>query len=315
MGKRLCAICLLLLLLVGCGAANETGASAETAVTFVDDLGREVTVNAPERVAPLLGSFAQIWQLGGGEVAATADDAWLDLGLTLSEDTVNLGNIKNLNLELLLAAKPDFILASTNTRQHREWKETLEAAGIPVAYFDVEDFSDYLRLLSICTEITGREDLFEEHGAAVQAQIDAVVERSKVRLEQEEAPSVLCIVASANLVKAKASDGNVLSSMLHTLGCTNIADTETILLDNLSMEHILVADPDYIFFVQRGDDREGMEAYVRTLFMESPMWNQLSAVQENRVYFMEKGLFHLKPNHRWGEAYEILEDILEHGET
>ena len=82
-----------------------------------------------------------------------------------------------------------------------------------------------------------------------------------------------------------------------------------ILLENLSLEHILRADPDYIFIVQRGDDEAGMRQHVRQLMSENPAWGQLSAVQNARVYFMEKNLYNLKPNHRWGEAYEKLEAI------
>lgn len=312
--KRLAAWFLLLsLVLSACGAApTEQLSSAKDAVTFTDDLGRSVTVQSPQRVAALLASFAQIWQLAGGQVAAAPDDAWLDLHLELPEETVNLGSLKSLSLELLLQTQPDLVLASVNTRQHMEWKETLEATGIPVAYFDVEDFEDYLRLLSVFTEITGRGDLYEQNGLAVQTQIQEVIARSKARLSQEDPPTVLCIVASASIIKAKNSDGNVLSSMLHTLGCINIADTDSVLLDELSMEHILISDPDYIFFVQRGDDAQGMRETVQQLFLDAPAWQTLTAVQNDRVYFMEKALFHLKPNHRWGEAYEILEEILEH---
>ena len=43
--------------------------------TFTDDLGREVTIDKPQRAAALLGSFADIWYLAGGEVIASADDA------------------------------------------------------------------------------------------------------------------------------------------------------------------------------------------------------------------------------------------------
>ena len=284
--------------------------AAET-VTFTDDLGRVVTVDHPQWVAALLGSFAQVWQLAGGQVIATADDAWDDLHLELSEDAVNLGNTKSLNLELLLLAQPDFILASTNTRQNMEWKETLEATDIPVAYFDIEDFDDYLRLLSICTEITGRKDLYVANGTSVQAEIDEVLARSAARLETEEAPTILCMVASASAVYVKNSEGNVLGAMLKSLGCINIADSDAMLLENLSIEHILMSDPDCIFIVQRGDDEEGMKEYVQQYLMEHPAWNKLTAVKNNRVYFMEKNLFNLKPNNRWGEAYAILEDILE----
>ena len=39
-----------------------------------------------------------------------------------------------------------------------------------------------------------------------------------------------------------------------------------------------------------------------------------AVVREGRLYFMDKNLYNLKPNHRWGESYEILADIL-YGES
>lgn len=287
------------------------GAEDTAAVTFTDDLGRSVTVESPERTAALLGSFAQVWMLSGGTVCATADDAWDDLQLELPEDAVNLGNTKELSLEGLLSARPDFVLASTNTRQNLEWKDTLEAAGIPVAYFDISDFEDYLGLLKICTDITGRADLYETNGLAVQEQIAAVLKRSEKRLEGQDAPKVLSLVASAANVYAKNSDSNVLGGMLKGLGCINIADSDESLLENISIEHILKENPDYIFVTQRGDDEEGTKARIQQMFSENPAWQQLTAVKEEKVFFMEKNLYNLKPNHRWGEAYEKLEEILE----
>lgn len=307
--RFLSLLLVLCLLLSACGSTPASPELSDTAVTFTDDLGRSLTVDNPQRVAPLLGSFAQIWTLAGGTVHATAEDAWDDLQLDLPETAVNLGHTKNLSLELLLEAEPDLILASLNTRQQAEWKDTLEAAGIPVAYFDISDFADYLRLLSICTDITGRKELYEQHGTAVQVQIEDIIGQSKTRLEHSEAPTVLSMVASATNIYVKNSQGNVLGEMLHNLGCINIADSEALLLENLSMEHILEADPDYIFIVQRGDDEEGMRQYVRQIMAENPAWGQLSAVQNGRVYFMDKNLYNLKPNHRWGEAYEKLEVI------
>ena len=53
-----------------------------------------------------------------------------------------------------------------------------------------------------------------------------------------------------------------------------------------------------------------MRAYVQQFLMEHPAWSQLSAVKNERVYYMEKTLYNLKPNHRWGEAYEKLYEIL-----
>ena len=53
-----------------------------------------------------------------------------------------------------------------------------------------------------------------------------------------------------------------------------------------------------------------MKAYIESFLGEHPAWAQLSAVKEGRVHIVDKSLFGLKPNHRWGEAYEAAEEIL-----
>ena len=313
---KLFPLFLILCLLCGCRSQSQPQPVPEAdffGVTFVDDLGRTVTVRDPQRVACLLGSFAQVWQLAGGQVIATADDAWEDFGLELPEDAVNLGGTKHLSLELLLSAQPDFIIASTNTRQNVEMQETLESTGIPVAYFDVFDFEDYLRLLNICTDLTGRKDRYETYGTAVEQEILNVIAQSQLRLKEESPPKVLFLRASASAVHVKNSEGVILGSILKDLGCINIADSDATLLENLSIERILEADPDFIFVVQQGDNAEGTKAYVRQFVEEHPAWSQLTAVKNNNVHFMEKRLFGLKPNHRWGQAYAIVEEILSNG--
>ena len=146
--KRLICLFLTFLFLAGCGGGGEKEAS-KTAYTFTDDLGRTVTVEqTPRRVAALLGSFADIWVLAGGELCAAAEDAWEDFGLELPE-VVNIGGAHSPSLELLLAAEPDFVIASASTASNVQMGETLEAAGITVAYFDVECFDDYLQMLEL----------------------------------------------------------------------------------------------------------------------------------------------------------------------
>ena len=131
--------------------------------------------------------------------------------------------------------------------------------------------------------------------------------------QRETHPTVLCMRSSASMVTVKNSEDNVLGEMLHTLGCVNSADSDASLLENLSMERILEVDPDFIFIVQRGDDAEGMKAYIQNMMAENPVWQQLTAVKEGRLFFMDKTLYNLKPNHRWGQAYEQLEEILRNG--
>ncbi len=300
---------ILVLLLLCTGCSNVTSHQTD-AYTFTDDLDRTVTVVSHERTAVLLGSFADVWMLAGGTVCATADDAWDDFGLPLSENTVNLGGTKNLNLENLLAAEPDFIIASTNTQQNISWKDTFDAAGIPSAYFDVSTFEDYLSMLKICTDITGREDLYQLYGLNLQETIDKTITAAEQRIAEKGSQTVLFLRASAASIRAKNSHGTVLGEMLADLGCINIADNDENLLENLSLESILQANPDRIFIVQVGDDADAVKQHIQNMFEENPAWYELDAVKEGRVHYMDKRLYNLKPNAYWGEAYEMLEEIL-----
>lgn len=277
----------------------------EESFTFLDDLGREVTVQRPERTAALIGSFADIWLLSGGELAAAANDSWDSLNLDLDQSVANLGSIQEPDVERLIAASPDFVLASVNTDADLALMDILEQAEIPVAYFGVSGFEEYLHMLDICTQITGRRDLYEENGVKVQEQIAQTIKRA-----DGSEPEVLFLRASATSVKAKGSSGNVCGEMLAALGCKNIADQDGSLLEDLSMEAIILADPEYIFVTTQGSSQEAAIKMMEDTFLSNPAWASLSAVQEGNYYMLDKRLFNLKPNAKWGEAYRQLADIL-----
>ena len=307
MRKALVFILLISLLLTACGAPAPAETAGET-LTFTDDLGREVTAPArPRRVAALIGSFAEVWCLAGGRgsLAAAADDAWTGFDLGLGGGVANLGAVKTPSLEALLAAEPDFVLASVNTGANLELEDVLAAAGIPVAYFDVQGFDDYLRMLDVCTELTGARENYEKYGTDVQKEIDAAAARA-----DGSEPSVLVIRATGVSCKVKAGEGNVLGEMLRDLGCRNVADSDASLLEDLSLEAIIAAEPDYIFAVLQGSDPTDAMATLEQTLLSNPGWSGLKAVREGRFYTLEHELYNLKPNARWGEAYEKLADIL-----
>ena len=317
---RAAAALLSVLLLAGCGGApsapapsDPPAASEAAAYAFTDDLGREVALEAaPRRVAALTGSYADIWCTAGGKdtLTASASDAWTDFDLDLSAGVANLGGAMGVSVEELLASQPDLVLASTNIPSNQEMLPALEAAGIDVAFFSVDTFEDYLRMLKVCTDLTGCPDRYETYGAAVAEEIEAARARAATALEGRDAPTVLYIRAAASVVKPKGSEGTVLGEMLADLGCVNIADRDGSLLEELSMEAILAADPEMIFFVLQGADPEPAKAQLEGAVLSNPAWQQLTAVREGDYYYMDKSLYHLKPNARWGEAYDRLVEIL-----
>lgn len=276
-------------------------------VTFTDDLNRKITLERPRRVACLIASFADIWCLAGGadQIVAATNATWTYFDLPLEEDVVNLGGSKNLNIEQLIACEPDLVLASCGTDRNTAFESTFEQAGITVAYFSVETFEDYLRMLQVCTEITGLSENYKTYGTAVWADIESALART-----DGSRPEVLYIRATGSSCKVKNSEGTVLGEMLAALDCENIADHDNSLLEQLSLEAILLHDPDYIFVVlQSADPADAQEVLENTLLC-NPAWSTLSAVQEGRCYIMDPNLYNLKPNARWGEAYAQLADIL-----
>lgn len=279
-------------------------------VAFTDALGREVTVSKNvKRVAALIGSFADVWLLAGGTVCATAEDAWDDFGLDLP-GAVSIGGAHSPGLELILSADPDLVIASASTASNVELKDALEGAGITVAYFDVDNFEDYLSMLDICTDITGRKDLYEKNGIDVQKRIETVKNEIKSADLSEDQRKILLLRASSGSVKAKGSEGTILGEMLYDLGFLNIADSDNSLLENLSVESVIKAEPYRIFVVTMGDDTKTAIKNLERMMEDNPAWGTLAAVENKRLYVMDRKMFNIKPNAKWANSYEKLGEIL-----
>ena len=306
--KKVLSLLLCLLLLPGCAPARTAGAG----YTFTDDTGAEVTVpEKPETVAVLLSSLADLWITAGGQVDITVGET-VERGFAgESVILVDAGAGKTVDLEGLIAAEPDFVLYSSDLSGQLECADTLRAAGIPAAGFAVETFADYLRVLKICTEILGTPERYERYGAGLEAEIDSLIASAR---SLENQPDILFVRAgsSAKVTKAKTAENHFVCGMLKDLGTFNIAEKAPVLLDGLSIEEILLSDPDVILFTTMGDEEAG-QAYMESLLAD-PVWQTLTAVREGRVHQLPKELFQYKPNARWGQAYSYLIELL-YGET
>ena len=80
------------------------------------------------------------------------------------------------------------------------------------------------------------------------------------------------------------------------------------MLDGLSVEEILLRDPDVILITTMGKEAAAKEYMDSVLATDA--WQSLTAVQEGRCYYLPKELFQFKPNARWDEAYLYLARLL-----
>ena len=301
--RRIIPVLLCVLLLAGCAPAGETAEG----ISFTDDTGAEILVPyRPETVAVLTSSLADLWITAGGRVDITVGET-VERGFAENPLLVDAGAGKTVDLERLVAAKPDFVLYSSELSGQLECARVLRDAGIPAAGFSLETFSDYLELLKICTDILGTPERYETHGTALRQEVDRLVALAS---GQQEQPSILFVRAgsSAKFTKAKTAQNHFVCGMLRDLGTYNIADAAPILLDGLSTEEIILADPDAILFTTMGDEAAGT-AYMESL-LRDPVWQSLTAVREGKVYQLPKELFQYKPNSRWDRAYAYLIQLL-----
>lgn len=314
-----CALCGVLL--ASCAKADQGEQPSQPAeqasepvgeVTFTDDAGNTVTVNDPQRVVACMGSFADAWTLAGGTLVGASDDAFADYGV--SEDGVQrVGDFSAPSLESIIACEPDFVIMTSassgkpGSGSQLDLKEGLDAAGIPVAYFEVVTFDDYLHMLRTFCDITGRDDLYHDNGEVPAAAIEQVKSEMSVA---DKAPSVALLMTYSQGVRVQSSS-TMVGSMLADLGARNVADEHRSLLKDFSVESLIETDPDYVFVVPMGNDSEASLRALKEATEANPAWAQLSAVQNGRYTVLDDPMFTYKPNERWGEAYRLLGEALQ----
>jgi len=300
-----CAV-LAAVLLTSCGASapQEEPAPSPEAVTFTDALGYEAVIERWDRVVSLYGSFAETWLLAGGQLVGTTSDAIEERQLDLGGAAV-VGTVKEPNLEAIIAAEPDFVILASDIAGQAELHQALADSAIPHAYFRTDTFDEYLSMLELFCSMTGRQDLYQQNGLAVQAQIQEVLDT----VAGQPQPTALLIRAYSSGAKAKGDD-NLAGVILRDLGADNLVTRHESLLEDLSLEEIIAADPDFILVTTMGSSDEAAMAYMEETFESNPAWAGLSAVQSGRYVLLPRELFHYKPNARWGESYAYLAKIL-----
>ena len=289
--QRLLALLLLFCLLPAAGLG------------LADSLGTPLDGQSPQRVVCLYGSYAEAWTLAGGTLVGVTDDAITERGMAC--DAQIIGTTKTPNLELILSLDPDLVILSADIAAQVAAAQTLSAAGIPCAAFRVDTVQEYAQMMDAFTQMTGRRNLYDAQIPPMLEDIDAIIEQAGAH----EAPSVLLLRAYATGVKAKGAD-NLAGVMLRDLGCHNLAERVPSMLEELTLESIVDADPDCIFISIMGSDEDAALAALDASWGQNPAWQALRAVSAGRVHVLPKALFHYKPNARWGESYAYLYRLL-----
>lgn len=286
-------------LLCSCQKAPVSTGDDDSIIT--DSLGNSAHIPSNARIVSCYGSFSECWLLSGGILAGVTEDALTERGLDTS--AVSVGTVKDINSELLISLSPDYVILSSEIASHSRLAEALETAGISCGFFKIDTFSDYADLMRQFCSINHRDDLYKKNVEDVSEKINALLSS----IPEESDKTYLVMRAYSNGIKVKTD--NIADNILKEFNLKSIVDNDPSVLKDLSAEHILKQDPDYIFVITMGDE-EAAYNYLSEMTKNNPAWNELKAVKNNNYIILPKELFHYKPNNRWNESYEYIAKII-----
>ncbi|MBQ9764782.1 MAG: ABC transporter substrate-binding protein [Lachnospiraceae bacterium] len=296
----------------------------DTSVTFYDASGTEntITINKnPQKVVNLYASFTTLWYEAGGVASgciggSSSSELYKEyIGRDITTDTgmnvvATSSAGKKWDVETIIAMQPDLIICSTAMSGYKTISGPAAAANIPLIACNYDNFADYLKWFKVFCNLTGHPELWES--VALPALDDVVT--SLVECPTANNPRVFSIFASVSNSSLTANTSNtVIGAMITAMNATNIVDewdnsTGAERLD-INLETVFAANPD-IILIQCHADPDEVQTLVNATYGDNPVWQSLDAVKNGKVYFLEKTLYHNKPNSRFAEAYQKLAAIL-----
>lgn len=289
------------LALTGCAAPAATPAAAPAAssaaapstVTIEDNNGSHTIELPAQSIVALDNASFRLMDEWGVEIAAGARTLMRpDLSYKSDDSIPDIGNHREPNLELIVAAQPDLIIGGGRFVSHEDKIKQLapEAAYIDLTPRDGEDFADELkRKVTTLGALFGKE---AEAEAEVQAFDDAV---ARVKAAYDPADTVMAVITSGgNINYAAPGTGRTLGPVFAMAGLTpalEVADASTDHQgDDISVEAIAAANPDWILVMDRDAATTATtgEAYTpaNELIANSAALQNVTAVQDDAIVYM-----------------------------
>ena len=273
-----------------------------------DSIGRQVQIpQHPQRVVALNASNLELYYAAGGTVVGKPLSNALPLELIkATQDVPAVGIIHSPDVEKILALKPDLVLG-IDIPFHHNLIDILAKADIPIIINSLDKYEDVLQTLDFYGELTNKRSLAAQKKQAIETQYQQIL----AQIQGEKVPKSLIIwgsPASFSMATNKSFSGD----LVNRLGGGNIADAQNKLntaFVPLSMEYITAKDPEVIFLITHGSE-EKVLAKFRQELSTNPIWQNISAVKNNRVYQLPAPLFSVNPGTQVGESLQIIANYL-----
>lgn len=269
-------------------------------VTLTDDAGREVTLEAsPGRIVSLAPSNT--------EIVCALDACDRIVGVTDFDDyPADVADVPKIvvqtqvDLERLVAAEPDLVLAAGNEFTPSSVIEQIDGLGIPILVLYPESLAEVYADIELVAEALDRradadrlvEDL-RTRVAAVEAAVDGA-----------DAPRTLYEVFHSGGVTYTAGEGSFLASLLELAGADPVTgDAEGV----LEAEELVAADPELILLGTASyDSTIGTPEAALEVLRARPGWSELTAVRDGNVIPYLEDIVTTRPGPRIVDGLEAL---------
>ena len=261
--------------------ATAQPASGATAfpVSLRDGLDRSVTLERlPERIVSLSPKNTELLFALGADEQLVGVTSFCDFPAEASElPQVGGFSASSLSMERIVSLRPDLVLSVGDL--HEPVIEALERLEIPVVALCAESFDELYREIKLVGQATGHNAQAAQLNAELQGRVDEV-RRRVADVPAEERLRVFYQVSDEPLLGAGGS--SYLGDMIELAGGVNILDDLEQHYPHVSEEIIVERDPQVILAPSFGSLDE-----VRQRMGSRPGWDQMEAVQQGRIHFIE----------------------------
>lgn len=259
-------LCLLMALSIGAG---------EFPLHLTDQFGREITLDRlPTRiVSGSPGNTEILFALGLADRIVGVTD-WCDYPLA-AQNKPKIGNITPLNVERVLALRPDLVLACN--LNGKEPVENLTALGVPTFALNPVSFADLCAAIRLVGRLTATEDAAEQLAQELETALD------NLRPEERRSgpkPKVFIAIGQDLTDLWTAGTGTFLDEAVTALGWENIAGGLGFSWGQIGLEYILAQNPAVILTELTPD-----------VFARDPFFRELAAVKHNQVFQVNIDIF------------------------
>ncbi|HEX6040832.1 cobalamin-binding protein [Longimicrobium sp.] len=259
-------------------------------------------VAAPARVLSIDPAATEVvLALGAGDRLVGRTDFDTDPRLA---HLPSLGRTLDPTPEAVAGLRPDLLIASGSPEHGSTAADAAARIGVRVHKMPIERVADVLASVRAVGRLLGLPARGDSLADDLAARLDGIRQRTAGRPR----PSVLYVVWPDPLWTV--GPGSFVDEIVSMAGGCNVFGDALAPWPQVSLEEALRRDPDVVV-VARG--RESAEAFTLKL-RASAGWNQLTAVRQGRLYFVDSDLFH-RPGPRMAVAADTLAKLLHPADT